>query len=162
MYSVDRRVDSRMKHVCVSMICCVNVLAAICIYVYFLCGSTIFVCVFLGFFSFFFFFFQAEDGIRDPLVTGVQTCALPIWRRRSRLPLPRRNSRGRPTGRCRTARRPMSPSPRRAPAPPGTRHAPRRRAAARDRKSTRLNSSHEWISYAVFCLKKKTGTVGRT
>src|SRR5207247_10315117 len=24
----------------------------------------------------------------------------------------------------------------------------------RDRKSTRLNSSHEWISYAVFCLKK--------
>src|SRR5215207_10970493 len=28
--------------------------------------------------NFFFFFFQAEDGIRDPLVTGVQTCALPI------------------------------------------------------------------------------------
>src|SRR5438105_7390522 len=26
-----------------------------------------------------------------------------------------------------------------------------------DRKSTRLNSSHEWISYAVFCLKKKIG-----
>ena len=26
----------------------------------------------------FFFFFQAEDGIRDDLVTGVQTCALPI------------------------------------------------------------------------------------
>src|SRR5258708_24498915 len=27
------------------------------------------------------FFFQAEDGIRDDLVTGVQTCALPIlWR----------------------------------------------------------------------------------
>src|SRR5207247_3652879 len=25
-----------------------------------------------------------------------------------------------------------------------------------DRKSTRLNSSHEWISYAVFCLKKNT------
>src|SRR5215207_4649677 len=29
-------------------------------------------------YSFFSFFFQAEDGIRDPLVTGVQTCALPI------------------------------------------------------------------------------------
>src|SRR5205823_8202832 len=29
-----------------------------------------------------FFFFQAEDGIRDKLVTGVQTCALPIWRAR--------------------------------------------------------------------------------
>src|SRR5207249_7646538 len=30
---------------------------------------------------FFFFFFQAEDGIRDRNVTGVQTCALPILRR---------------------------------------------------------------------------------
>src|SRR5437868_7402508 len=29
-------------------------------------------------FFFFFFFFQAEDGIRDRNVTGVQTCALPI------------------------------------------------------------------------------------
>src|SRR2546426_1825771 len=29
-----------------------------------------------------FFFFQAEDGIRDYKVTGVQTCALPIYRRR--------------------------------------------------------------------------------
>src|SRR5438105_10733805 len=29
---------------------------------------------------------------------------------------------------------------------------------ALDRKSTRLNSSHEWISYAVFCLKKKNHT----
>src|SRR5229473_5431772 len=28
-----------------------------------------------------YFFFQAEDGIRDKLVTGVQTCALPICRR---------------------------------------------------------------------------------
>src|SRR5438105_12914157 len=28
-------------------------------------------------------------------------------------------------------------------------------AQRQDRKSTRLNSSHEWISYAVFCLKKK-------
>src|SRR5438046_9432196 len=31
-------------------------------------------------FVFFFFFFQAEDGIRDWSVTGVQTCALPICR----------------------------------------------------------------------------------
>src|SRR2546421_8952150 len=30
-----------------------------------------------------FFFFQAEDGIRDLIVTGVQTCALPISRRPS-------------------------------------------------------------------------------
>src|SRR3712207_7202932 len=47
--------------------------------------------------------------------------------------------------------------------PPGARRAARsparrdrRRAAHRDRKSTRLNSSHANISYAVFCLKKKT------
>src|SRR5205809_2794933 len=32
----------------------------------------------------------------------------------------------------------------------------RRRPHQRDRKSTRLNSSHGYISYAVFCLKKKT------
>src|SRR3712207_8122303 len=31
----------------------------------------------------------------------------------------------------------------------------------RDRKSTRLNSSHANISYAVFCLKKKTSTDNR-
>ena len=35
-------------------------------------------CLFVLFF--FFFFFQAEDGIRDYKVTGVQTCALPISR----------------------------------------------------------------------------------
>src|SRR5258708_18875721 len=32
----------------------------------------------LAYMLLFFFFFQAEDGIRDDLVTGVQTCALPI------------------------------------------------------------------------------------
>src|SRR2546422_4649777 len=32
----------------------------------------------IQFLSIFFFFFQAEDGIRDVAVTGVQTCALPI------------------------------------------------------------------------------------
>src|SRR2546422_1376357 len=38
-----------------------------------------------------------------------------------------------------------------------------RRAASngRDRKSTRLNSSHGYISYAVFCLKKKTNKTKR-
>src|SRR5438445_12439637 len=35
-------------------------------------------------FSFIFFFFQAEDGIRDIGVTGVQTCALPIYSPKSR------------------------------------------------------------------------------
>src|SRR5206468_10901656 len=33
--------------------------------------------------------------------------------------------------------------------------APKERGSVRDRKSTRLNSSHDQISYAVFCLKKK-------
>src|SRR2546427_1381173 len=37
----------------------------------------------------FFFFFQAEDGIRDLTVTGVQTCALPIWGQRQRLAIAR-------------------------------------------------------------------------
>src|SRR5690349_25154130 len=58
------------------------------------------------------FFFQAEDGIRDLYVTGVQTCALPIccagaqWRRRGAA--------------CRPGRwsaRPPSPAP-----PPGSAH----------------------------------------
>src|SRR6266508_4965855 len=74
-----------------------------------------------------FFFFQAEDGIRDGHVTGVQTCALPIFS---------------PPKRCHT-------SPGRGGA--RDRGAPFRR----DRKSTRLNSSHVATSYAVFCLKKK-------
>src|SRR2546430_12049049 len=33
-----------------------------------------------------FFFFQAEDGIRDLTVTGVQTCALPILAAREKIP----------------------------------------------------------------------------
>src|SRR6266542_6550173 len=37
--------------------------------------------VYFFLYVFFFFFFQAEDGIRDATVTGVQTCALPISRR---------------------------------------------------------------------------------
>src|SRR5256884_3562708 len=38
---------------------------------------------------------------------------------------------------------------------PAIREFPGTAAASRDRKSTRLNSSHGYISYAVFCLKKK-------
>src|SRR2546430_6748063 len=38
-------------------------------------------------FLFFFFFFQAEDGIRDLTVTGVQTCALPIYSTNHATPL---------------------------------------------------------------------------
>src|SRR5438105_8669893 len=42
-----------------------------------------------------------------------------------------------------------------APPPDGVERRSRERITLEDRKSTRLNSSHEWISYAVFCLKKK-------
>src|SRR5437773_4770223 len=55
--------------------------------------------VYIVLFFFFFFFFQAEDGIRDRDVTGVQTCALPIFRiqcsrpqRRSSAPASRSSS----------------------------------------------------------------------
>src|SRR5207245_5483842 len=37
--------------------------------------------LFICYFLILFFFFQAEDGIRDATVTGVQTCALPICAR---------------------------------------------------------------------------------
>src|SRR5256885_3570686 len=87
----------------------------------------------------FFFFFQAEDGIRDYKVTGVQTCALAVG---------------------------MEVHPPVAGARPhgqddhGTVHMvgvpPLGQDFEQDRKSTRLNSSHLVISYAVFCLKKKT------
>src|SRR5205809_3448481 len=42
------------------------------------CLLVFFFFFYLFYFLFFFFFFQAEDGIRDVAVTGVQTCALPI------------------------------------------------------------------------------------
>src|SRR2546422_1716475 len=61
----------------------------------------------------------------------------------------RRRSRSRRRdGRSRRGRRPGCP-----PREGTTRGRPR--GCARDRKSTRLNSSHGYISYAVFCLKKK-------
>src|SRR5256885_3621756 len=84
------------------------------------------------YFFLFFFFFQAEDGIRDYKVTGVQTCALPILR-------PAGGQSGGADGGL-----PFGLS-----------------SHARDRKSTRLNSSHLVISYAVFCLKKKTIIIAR-
>src|SRR2546426_1901867 len=93
-----------------------------------------------------FFFFQAEDGIRDYKVTGVQTCALPI----SRIEF-----RGRGVGDGVVARQEFHPRAD-TPSPPGAQRAGEAlRQLVRDRKSTRLNSSHLVISYAVFCLKKK-------
>src|SRR5438445_2415963 len=110
--------------------------------------------LFFFFFFIFFFFFQAEDGIRDIGVTGVQTCALPICDRASSS-----STSWKPGRRFGSA--PMSP-------PPWTLFWPRSGLTPepyrptcpvkRDRKSTRLNSSHANISYAVFCLKKKKQT----
>src|SRR5688572_31525096 len=92
------------------------------------------------------FFFQAEDGIRGLTVTGVQTCALPILLAGMMILA----SIIRKTGvfgwlAIRAARL--------------SRGEPYRilvvLSLITDRKSTRLNSSHSQISYAVFCLKKK-------
>src|SRR5256884_3472970 len=135
------------------------------------------------------FFFQAEDGIRGVAVTGVQTCALPIYVPLFPLPGVEELSRSAEAGRQRlvdSARAntlsPTSWAARltieqaaavnddfRAHRPTrlvgsqiqhgfshlvGRAEAPKRNAR-RDRKSTRLNSSHGYISYAVFCLKKQ-------
>src|SRR2546430_15403493 len=61
--------------------------------------------------------------------------------------------------RARDSTDPVGGGIRTGPRPPACRGAPRREARQHhvrpDRKSTRLNSSHSQISYAVFCLKKK-------
>src|SRR2546430_10181522 len=93
-------------------------------------------------------FFQAEDGIRDLTVTGVQTCALPISSisRATSRRASRSNKRlGHTGGGGRTERTELF----------ACLHGLRDALALEDRKSTRLNSSHSQISYAVFCLKKK-------
>src|SRR2546421_2549623 len=112
------------------------------------------------------FFFQAEDGIRDLIVTGVQTCALLISSRRRHT----RSDRDWSSDVC------SSDLPYTTAFPlivPGalmiepTESESREecdlfidamKSIAEDRKSTRLNSSHDQISYAVFCLKKKKDT----
>src|SRR5437868_11132868 len=93
--------------------------------------------------SYFIFFFQAEDGIRDRNVTGVQTCALPILLSRAEI-----RGRRKTVAALDLARRHVH-----WPIHPDGKSAGEERRT--DRKSTRLNSSHVSISYAVFCLKKK-------
>src|SRR5437867_6148600 len=103
----------------------------------------------------FFFFFQAEDGIRDRTVTGVQTCALPISRS---LPLTSRPSMSLAWPRLHSVkRRQLHPAlDVTGLLPPSTiASSMRSKSTGEDRKSTRLNSSHRTISYAVFFLKKK-------
>src|SRR5690349_23920645 len=90
-----------------------------------------------------FFFFQAEDGIRYLYVTGVQTCALPIYHRVACGHGAYAEHRVDHRTRARHPQHVLARLTR-----PG-------RLPGGDRKSTRLNSSHVEISYAVFCLKKK-------
>src|SRR5438034_7085368 len=106
----------------------------------------------------FFFFFQAEDGIRDHCVTGVQTCALPICQGllQSHGVDPNLGERRR------TVHRELDPALAQQLREARERALDQRPHAlsegverSGDRKSTRLNSSHTVISYAVFCLKKK-------
>src|SRR2546429_4774794 len=100
------------------------------------------------------FFFQAEDGIRDVAVTGVQTCALPILG----------GSMGAYYGRVVLSHTAAALAVLTgASAVFGlcagcalmVRETHLAVKSLEDRKSTRLNSSHGYISYAVFCLKKK-------
>src|SRR5690606_40316439 len=105
------------------------------------------------------FLFQAEDGIRDFHVTGVQTCALPISSRGGRSCASsdgRTDEHPHTVGATRSSRVPPTPRPTDVHVPFTGRTGAGRRDT--DRKSTRLNSSHVKISYAVFCLKKKIKT----
>src|SRR5205823_12003821 len=82
-----------------------------------------------------FFFFQAEDGIRDKLVTGVQTCALPI----SFAPAAPKTGRASLTGGSRAQRLPRSGrrgGRTRASAPPRCTRPPRRTSASRRSPAT--------------------------
>src|SRR2546430_8034067 len=97
------------------------------------------------------FFFQAEDGIRYLTVTGVQTCALPIYKSSGPRSLEFKSG-----GARRLRERLHAPMVFIAGAVEGNLlDAVFLRLDGEDRKSTRLNSSHSQISYAVFCLKKK-------
>src|SRR2546430_5704845 len=106
-----------------------------------------------------FFFFQAEDGIRDLTVTGVQTCALPIsigdelqseFIANTPTVFVHKIGAGFPQGLTPDFALIVDLGRRSGVAWPAHGNV--------DRKSTRLNSSHSQISYAVFCLKKKSAT----
>src|SRR5947207_7538048 len=97
-------------------------------------------------FTFFFF----TDTATTEIYTLSLHDALPISRRTSSPPRPARDASG-----TRRGTRPCARGPRATASPP---RGPR----PTDRKSTRLNSSHTVISYAVFCLKKKKNKPDKT
>src|SRR3712207_8826408 len=103
-----------------------------------------------------FFFFN--DTATTEIYTLSLHDALPIWSLWSAEPRPALRRRPAP-GRGRLPLGVSSHHPgRREAVPPALRRLerPGEVSRPRDRKSTRLNSSHANISYAVFCLKKKT------
>src|SRR5216684_6250469 len=83
--------------------------------------------------------------------------------RRSRVALRRPSDEARPAQERRSAamrdRAPATPPVPNDRRPRGQLAQAHRHACGQDRKSTRLNSSHGYISYAVFCLKKKKTTL---
>src|SRR5256886_8296071 len=97
--------------------------------------------------------FQAGVGIRDVTVTGVQTCALPIFCvERGYDGIIVSNHGGRTLDYVPST---LEVLPEIVGAVGGRIPVLVDSGFRRDRKSTRLNSSHSQISYAVFCLKKK-------
>src|SRR3546814_3954981 len=142
------------------------------------------ICIIMFLFSFFFFFSSRSRQTRCALVTGVQTCALPISAGRRRPVGGCRRGRGRrrrnapsrraaPTAPARRGRGTAPPSPGSSAASPPA-HPPRPRAGGprsrrqvvrrghpeqtRSEEHTSELQSLMRISYAVFCLKKKTQT----
>src|SRR5256886_5981534 len=101
------------------------------------------------------FFFQAEDGIRDLTVTGVQTCALPIYQVSAKLLVDHEEPDARKHSPGKVVTEGASCGPSTAGILRKVGGMTQLNFAQVDRKSTRLNSSHSQISYAVFCLKKK-------
>src|SRR5207244_8556527 len=106
---------------------------------------------------------QREGGVEDlshrhgPQLHGSHWSSFAVKmppRCRTREPRPCRNSRGVLGSRRRSTSCSSSSSRASAPAWPRPCATPAS-SPSRDRKSTRLNSSHQIISYAVFCLKKK-------
>src|SRR2546422_9643602 len=100
----------------------------------------------------FFFFFFFNDTATTEIYTLSLHDALPIFRLRlAARPQPGRE----PAPHAQLARARVLGVPARIPAALRGRRPVARVRARLDRKSTRLNSSHGYISYAVFCLKKK-------
>src|SRR2546421_5097925 len=104
-----------------------------------------------------FFFFQAEDGIRDLIVTGVQTCALPIFDRREHHTARDHARRHRGGG---ASRRPSVPAPHRQDAQASFRrsahpHHRRRHPGRSEEHTSELQSRSDLVCRLLLEKKKK-------